>query len=133
MLDHKHLISKGTLTTQLNKEDVISLINNLVKALNMRYVKSLLNNPVVGYEPDEYPGVSGVGIITTSHIVVHTWDKTMEYQLDVYSCKTFEKDVVDLVASMYGMKETSTKIFDRNYEIEQLWPKQEEKNQAKEQ
>ena len=104
-----------------------------MKALNMRYVKSLLNNPVVGYEPDEYPGVSGVGIITTSHIVVHTWDKTMEYQLDVYSCKTFEKDVVDLVASMYGMKETSTKIFDRNYEIEQLWPKQEEKNQAKEQ
>ncbi len=42
-----------------------------------------------------------------------------------------EKDVVDLVTSMYGMKETSTKIFDRNYEIIQLWPKEE--NQTKEQ
>ena len=131
MLDHKHLISKGKLTVQLDKEDVKGLINNLVKALNMKYVKSLLNNPIVGYEPNEYPGVSGVGIITTSHIVVHTWDNTMDYQLDVYSCKTFEKDVVDLVTSMYGMKETSTKIFDRNYEIIQLWPKEE--NQTKEQ
>lgn len=131
MLDHKHLISKGTLTVQLNIEDVTNLINNLVKALNMRYVKSIANNPVVGYEPDEHPGISGVGVITTSHIVVHTWDKTMEYQLDVYSCKTFEKDVVDLVTSLYGMKETSTKIFDRNYKIQELWPK--EKNQAREQ
>ena len=131
MLDHRHLISKGTLTDKLTVEDVKDLINNLVKALNMRYVKSLPNNPVVGYEPDEHPGVSGVGIITTSHIIVHTWDNTEEYQLDVYSCKAFEKDVVDLVTSLYGMKETSTKIFDRNYKIEQLWPK--EKNQAKEQ
>ena len=131
MLDHKHLISKGTLDSPLSVDDVKSLINNLVIALNMEYVQSLLTNPVVGYEPNEYPGVSGVGIITTSHIVVHTWDKTMEYQLDVYSCKTFEKEAVDLITSMYGMRETSTKIFDRNYKIEQLWPK--EKNQAKEQ
>ena len=131
MLDHKHLIAKGTLQDKLSTEEVTNLINNLVTALDMQYVQGMPINPVVGYEDGEYPGVSGVGIITTSHIVVHTWDNSLDYQLDVYSCKTFEKESIDLVLSMYGMIEVSAKIFDRNYEIEQLWP--EEKNQAKEQ
>ncbi len=131
MLDHKHLISKGTLDSTLTVDQVTDLINNLVKALNMKYVETMPINPVVGYEPNEHPGVSGVGIITTSHIAIHTWDNTLDYQLDIYSCKTFEKDNIDLVISLYGMKETSAKLFDRNYKIQQLWP--EEKNQAKEQ
>ena len=122
MLDHKHLISKGTLNEKLTIDQVKDLIDKLVIALDMRFV---------GYEPNEYPGVSGVGIITTSHIAIHTWDDSLDYQLDIYSCKTFEKDSIDLVISLYGMKETSAKLFDRNYKIKQLWP--EEENQAKEQ
>jgi S-adenosylmethionine/arginine decarboxylase-like enzyme len=131
MLDHKHLISKGTLDACLTVEEVTDLINNLVKALNMRYVDTMPMNPVVGYEPNDYPGVSGVGIITTSHIVIHTWDNTKQYQLDIYSCKNFKKSDVDIVLSLYGMLEDSGVMFDRNYEIKQLWP--EEKNQTKEQ
>tara|TARA_R100001480_G_scaffold108171_1_gene109985 strand:+ start:128 stop:523 length:396 start_codon:yes stop_codon:yes gene_type:complete len=131
MLDHKHLISKGTLNEKLTIEEVTDLINKLVVALDMRYVEGMPMNPVVGYEPNEYPGVSGVGIITTSHIAIHTWDDSLDYQLDIYSCKTFEKDSIDLVISLYGMKETSAKLFDRNYKIKQLWP--EEENQANEQ
>jgi S-adenosylmethionine/arginine decarboxylase-like enzyme len=131
MLDHKHLISKGTLDACLTTEEVTDLINNLVKALNMRYVDTMPMNPVVGYEPNDHPGVSGVGIITTSHIVIHTWDNTKQYQLDIYSCKNFKKSDVDIVLSLYGMLEDSGVMFDRNYEIKQLWP--EEKNQTKEQ
>jgi S-adenosylmethionine/arginine decarboxylase-like enzyme len=131
MLDHKHLISKGTLNEKLTTDQVKDLIDKLVIALDMRYVEGMPMNPVVGYEPNEYPGVSGVGIITTSHIAIHTWDDSLDYQLDIYSCKAFEKDSIDLVISLYGMKETSAKLFDRNYKIKQLWP--EEKNQAKEQ
>jgi len=124
MLNHKHLVSKGTLDKSLTIEEVTSLINNLVEALDMQYVKTMPINPVVGYEPNDHPGVSGVGIITTSHIAVHTWDESLDYQLDVYSCKFFEKDTVDLIASSYGMRETSAKLFDRNYEIVQLWPEE---------
>ena len=75
--------------------------------------------------------ISGVGIITTSHIVVHTWDNTLDYQLDVYSCKSFKKEDVDLVLSSYGLIESSAKLFNRSYKIEQLWQKEED--QAKEQ
>ena len=117
MLDHKHLITKGQLDRVLTVEDVTNLINELVQALDMKYVETMPINPVVGYEPNEYPGVSGVGIITTSHIAIHTWDKTMQYQLDIYSCKTFTKDTVHAVTKKYGLNEESIRIFDRNYVI----------------
>ncbi len=79
MLDHKHLISKGTLNEKLTTDQVKDLIDKLVIALDMRYVEGMPMNPVVGYEPNEYPGVSGVGIITTSHIAIHTWDDSLDY------------------------------------------------------
>ena len=131
MLDHKHLIAKGKLQHKLSVENVTDIINKLVTALDMKYVEGMPINPSVGYEPNEHPGVSGVGIITTSHIVIHTWDNTLDYQLDIYSCKSFEKEDVDLVLSSYGLVESSAKLFNRSYKIEQLWQKEED--QAKEQ
>ena len=117
MLDHKHLITKGKLNQLLTVEDVTNLINELVQALNMKYVETMPINPVVGYEPNEHPGVSGVGIITTSHIAIHTWDKTNEYQLDIYSCKNFTNNIIQSVIKKYGLNETSMRLFDRNYDI----------------
>ena len=41
----------------------------------------------------------------------------MQYQLDIYSCKTFTKDVVQKVTKNYGLNEESIRMFDRNYDI----------------
>jgi len=120
MLDHKHLISKGALSKILTIEDVTVLIDTLVDILDMKYVATMPANPVVGYEPNENPGVTGVGIITTSHIVLHTWDETMLYQLDVYSCKDFHPSQVNEVLKLYGMQESDRKFFDRNYNIQEI-------------
>ena len=53
MLDHKHLISKGTLNEKLTTDQVKDLIDKLVIALDMRYVEGMPINPVVGYEYPE--------------------------------------------------------------------------------
>ena len=53
MLDHKHLITKGQLDQVLTVEDVTNLINELVQALDMKYVEKMHINPVVGYEQNE--------------------------------------------------------------------------------
>jgi S-adenosylmethionine/arginine decarboxylase-like enzyme len=41
-------------------------------------------------------GLTGVAIIETSHIVAHVWDEDNPglIQLDVYSCKEFDKETV---------------------------------------
>ena len=118
-LEHKHLILKGK-SKILTVECVKSWIENLVTELDMELVKNMPANPSVGYEGSEDCGVSGVAIITTSHIVMHTWDKTLEFQLDVYSCKNFEPITVKNQLDRIGFEITDAKFFDREYNIIEL-------------
>ena len=118
-LEHKHLILKGK-SKVLTVEQVKSWIENLVTELDMELVKNMPANPSVGYEGSKDCGVSGVAIITTSHIVMHTWDKTLEFQLDVYSCKNFEPITVKNQLDKIGFEITDVKFFDREYNIIEL-------------
>jgi len=118
-LQHKHLILKGKCNI-LTVEEVKQWIENLVVKLDMELVKGMPVNPSVGYEGGPDCGVSGVAIITTSHIVMHTWNKTLEFQLDVYSCKDFEPITVKKELDKIGFKITDAKFFDREYNIVEL-------------
>ena len=60
-------------------------------------------------------GLSGVAIIDTSHISIHTWDEQEPalIQLDVYSCKEFKKsDVIDCLDDFKPVT-VEYKYFDR--------------------
>ena len=60
-------------------------------------------------------GLSGVAIIDTSHISIHTWDEKQPalIQLDVYSCKEFKKsDVIDCLDDFKPVT-VEYKYFDR--------------------
>jgi S-adenosylmethionine/arginine decarboxylase-like enzyme len=60
-------------------------------------------------------GLSGVAIIDTSHISIHTWDEKNPalIQLDVYSCKEFKKsDVIDCLDEFKPVT-VEYKYFDR--------------------
>ena len=119
-LNHKHLILKGIMTFQLTVNEVKNVIQSLVEKLGMKYVETMPTNPMVAYEPNENCGVTGIAIITTSHIVIHTWDDTKYFQADIYSCKDFdEKVVVELIKS-YGLTSKHQRLLDRNGEIKDL-------------
>ena len=119
-LNHKHLILKGIMTDILTVSEVENIINDLVNKLGMKYVKTMPVNPMVAYEPNENCGVTGIGIITTSHIIIHTWNETKYFQADVYSCKNFDKkEVVELVKS-HGLISKHMRFLDRNGEIKDL-------------
>ena len=119
-LNHKHLILKGVMTDILTVSEVENVINDLVDKLDMKYVETMPVNPMVAYEPNENCGVTGIGIITTSHIIIHTWNETKYFQADVYSCKNFDKkEVVELVKS-HGLISKHMRFLDRNGEIKDL-------------
>lgn len=120
MIDHKHLIVKGVMKTNLKVEDVKTLIIKLCDKLEMEFMTSLKNNPQAGYQGGENPGVTGIGIITTSHIVLHTWDNTNDFQLDVYSCKDYDPIDVFTLIDAFHLEVVSTKYFDRKYEIQEI-------------
>ena len=119
-LNHRHLILKGVMTDILTVSEVENVINDLVDKLDMKYVKTMPVNPMVAYEPNENCGVTGVGIITTSHVIIHTWDDTKYFQADIYSCKDFNSSqVIDLLTS-YKLETKQGKMLDRNDEIKDL-------------
>jgi S-adenosylmethionine/arginine decarboxylase-like enzyme len=116
-LNHKHLILKGVMTDILTVGEVENVINDLVDKLGMKYVKTMPVNPMAAYEPDENCGVTGVGIITTSHIIIHTWDDTKYFQADIYSCKDFNAyQIINLLKS-HKLENKDCKLLDRNGEI----------------
>lgn len=117
MIEHKHLILKGEMKVNLTPADVYNLLNELVNELDMELIKGVPSNPNVGYEGGENPGVTGCALITTSHIVLHTWDDDMCFQFDVYSCKEFKPTDVMNTLSKWGLDKTDSKLFDREYKI----------------
>ena len=108
------------MSQNLTVDHVTNIINDLVEKLNMKYVETMPNNPMVAYEPNENCGVTGVGIITTSHIVIHTWDDTKYFQADIYSCKNFNQlEAINLLKS-HNLNCEESRLLDRNGEIKDL-------------
>lgn len=51
--------------------------------------------PVYGTEPhlQDEGGLTGVAIISTSHVAIHTWPEERAANVDIYSCKEWEPHV----------------------------------------
>jgi S-adenosylmethionine/arginine decarboxylase-like enzyme len=117
MIEHKHLIIRGKMEKSLLKADVWNLLNDLVSVLDMELMEGVATNPNVGYEGGENGGVTGCALITTSHIVLHTWDKAKYFQFDAYSCKNFEPKEVITELHKWGLIAEDNKYFDRAYNL----------------
>lgn len=117
MIEHKHLIVRGKMNNRLNKADVYNLLNDMVDVLDMELMQGVETNPNVGYEGGDNPGVTGCALITTSHIVIHTWDNDMYFQFDAYSCKCFKPSKVNRLLQSVGLIAEDMKYFDRAYQI----------------
>jgi S-adenosylmethionine/arginine decarboxylase-like enzyme len=89
-----------------NIETVRGFVSELVPAIRMK----LLGEPHVYSVPIELAkasleceedegGVTCVGVLSTSHVSIHTWPERSYAVLDVYSCREFDSEVV-LCAAM---------------------------------
>lgn len=110
---HIKIVAEGA-RTLIGSPDVIrEFIVEMVSALGMR----LLASPTIfdvaiaieklGKEPfEDEGGVTGVGVLSTSHVSIHTWParEAPMFVLDVYSCRDFDAgDVIRLARERLGM------------------------------
>lgn len=78
-------------------------VNKLLIELPAKIGMSILYGPVVVEGIPENPGLSGFLIIDYSHISIHTFVKTNELLIDVFSCKPYDQEtVVGFVLSLTG-------------------------------
>jgi len=71
----------------LNDEKFITkTVLEIARLLKM----TILKGPVIAEGIEENPGLTAFAIIDFSHISIHTFTKTNEFCLDIFSCKEFD-------------------------------------------
>jgi S-adenosylmethionine/arginine decarboxylase-like enzyme len=110
MLEHLHLLVQGTMINPLSKLEIENFILNLIQNIDMDIIGGphVYRSDIAGNE-----GFTTITAITTSHVVMHTWDTGL-IQLDVYSCKNFNiQDIIDML-SRISITDIKFKFLDRS-------------------
>lgn len=96
MLKHLHLIVRATVTKpplEADIEEMQSWFKDLIESIEMK----ILSGPYTVYSNMiGNRGFTGVCVIETSHIALHTWDEETPavVQLDVYTCSQMNIETV---------------------------------------
>lgn len=119
---HEHLLINATFKETPFTE--VSFTNdwiaNIVKVIDME----ILHAPVsVRCEDKNNEGISGFCLITTSHISLHSWEKTDPnlVQLDVYSCKEFDQFLIHKELKKFDPITIGSKILNRSTRNTRGW------------
>lgn len=109
-----HLVLDVRCRRGLTEVSVVSdLVGAIVDGLGLKlrhlHVQEFPREEVSG------PGVSAVGMLSESHVNVHTWPETGVVQLCVQSCRGFmAREVMEAVNKLMGIDEVLTEhVIDR--------------------
>jgi S-adenosylmethionine/arginine decarboxylase-like enzyme len=118
MLDHKHLIINAVCANPLvNPDATVDWLNKLVEAVDMK----IKIGPFADYcTSDQNNGITAAVCIETSHASIHFWDKVDPpyFRFDLYSCATFDKEIVFGLLHDFDVYYMDYMMLDRNDGIE---------------
>ncbi|MEC7832708.1 MAG: S-adenosylmethionine decarboxylase [Pseudomonadota bacterium] len=117
---HKHLIVRAEVSNTPTKGEMYQILEwmeNLIKKINMK----LMHAPSISYVDQKgNRGITCMALIETSHIVLHIWDENNPglFQLDIYSCKDIEIDlVIDYFKNSFNVEKLQYKFLDRENDL----------------
>jgi len=99
-----------------NERFIIEILFKIPKLVNMK----ILSGPNLVRDSDrKNPGISAFEIINTSHISIHTFTKTKEVYIDVFSCRKFDYGKVkEYLFKKLEVKPEQVETFPVNYSWE---------------
>ena len=116
-LIHRHLIVRATVNNPpLDCATVHVWLCELCELIGM----NLLAGPITARVEDVgNQGVTGVCIISTSHIAVHVWDEPSPavIQLDVYTCAELDPHLVIDHLQVFAPTHIDTHYLDRDHAV----------------
>ena len=117
---HKHLLIRAEVNKPpASEEYIIFWLKNLIKKIDMKILAGPYATKVT---KKGNAGITGVAIIETSHVVIHTWDENNPalIQLDVYSCKDFKKSDILECLEEFETVQVDYKYFDRENNFKEI-------------
>ena len=119
-VEHKHLLIRAEVDNCPMKGElgyVLTWMNDLISKINMK----LMHGPNISYiDQAGNRGITCMALIETSHIVLHVWDEMKPglFQLDVYSCKSFDLNIViELLKESFTVRKIQYKFLDRKSDL----------------
>ena len=118
LLVHKHLIIRAEADRPpTDEEQLKSWMLDFIASINMK----VFMGPFVKYcNMPGNRGITAVTIIETSHITLHSWDELSPalVQLDVYSCKSFDLNIVlNCLKESFKVSKIQYKFLDRKSDL----------------
>ena len=108
-----HLIIDGVLHHSVDKEVGRRILSELPALIGM----NVLAGPYVVEGVPENPGWTGFVIIDMSHISIHTFDEGNRVSIDVFSCKSFDEEVVvSYLEERLPFAKMNTQVIERSEE-----------------
>lgn len=108
-----------------SKEKIEELFTKLTEALSMK----MLGSPVIYEVPvdpevlercqrtgvfEDEGGITGVAVISTSHMSIHCWPLQKFFSLDAFSCKDFDSKVaISLIREFLGTSSDNISVMSR--------------------
>ena len=128
-LVHKHIIIRSEV---LNPPVCENIVSDQIKVLIDQIGMKLLMGPYAKYV--DIPGNRGLtvaSIIETSHIVMHTWDECDPaiIQLDVYTCGSFDPNIVFEWLEQYQPTKIDYKYIDREFDLHEIPLREKQQHQ----
>lgn len=109
---HHHLIYQAKVNTNLNENSKEELKRFLYKLLDVIDMECLIQAQLGFSNQRAWTGM--VGIIT-SHIAFHYWVDEQYVQLDIYSCKKFDrKKAISFLNEFWNSSNVKTLFIDRD-------------------
>jgi S-adenosylmethionine/arginine decarboxylase-like enzyme len=103
----------GILSKSIGKRDIKEVMNDLPTIIGMK----ILAGPIIVEGAPENPGWTGIAVIEKSHIAIHTFEEGRKASFDIYSCETFEKDlVIDYLKNQVQFRKVNTRMLIRSEE-----------------
>lgn len=109
----------GCDTSKFNRESLDRYFEKLCKAIDMQRCERYWWDDVGVPEEEEQTsphtkGTSAVQFILTSTIVVHTLDLLKSVYVNIFSCKSFDKEVAEQITKeWFSAKESRTHFIER--------------------
>jgi S-adenosylmethionine/arginine decarboxylase-like enzyme len=116
-LIHRHLIIRATVAKPpVDCDAVHEWLCELCELIGM----NMLAGPITAYvDTVGNQGVTGVCIISTSHMAIHVWDEPVPaiVQLDVYTCATLDPVSVINHLQVFEPTHVDTHYLDRDHSV----------------
>ena len=119
-VDHKHLLIRAEVDNCPMRDNlgyVLDWMQSLITKIDMK----LMQGPNISYVDQEgNRGITCMALIETSHIVLDIWDEQKPglFQLDVYSCKSFDLNIViKHLKDSYDVTKLQYKFLDRKTDL----------------